>query len=115
VSVEVQAVVLLRMVNKAVSDFCHGGPRQVSQTDLDNLHDAVLAPEPDANDSSIIFQPGPTGGNDNINGGFGIVPCNPCMIDGTAYYGLTPAQCSALGGTCGFGKKKSRRAKKRKR
>ena len=29
-----------------------------------------------------------------------IVTCNPCMINGKSYYGLTRSQCLAMGGTC---------------
>jgi hypothetical protein len=30
----------------------------------------------------------------------GVITCNPCVINGKNYYGLTPSQCSAMGGKC---------------
>jgi hypothetical protein len=30
----------------------------------------------------------------------GLPTCTPCTINGQGYYGLTPSQCSAMGGTC---------------
>jgi hypothetical protein len=40
----------------------------------------------------------------------GILTCNPCAIDGEQYYNYTPAQCTALGGHCGY--RKSRQPQK---
>ena len=30
----------------------------------------------------------------------GVTTCNPCVINGKKYYGLTPSQCLAMGGKC---------------
>jgi hypothetical protein len=30
----------------------------------------------------------------------GVITCNPCVINGKKYYGLTPSQCLAMGGKC---------------
>jgi len=30
----------------------------------------------------------------------GVITCNPCVINGKKYYGMTPSQCLAMGGKC---------------